>query len=54
VKPIEEKDSVELFKTKIATDKYSESDLNDLVQALEGIPLVITHGAPEVHQRLAG
>ncbi|KFZ20076.1 hypothetical protein V501_00302 [Pseudogymnoascus sp. VKM F-4519 (FW-2642)] len=45
VEPMEEKDSVELLKTKIPADNVSEADLKELAQALEGIPLAITHAA---------
>jgi hypothetical protein len=41
--PIKEEDSVKLFKIKIPTDKSSESDLKELVQALQDIPLAIIH-----------
>ncbi|KUJ20833.1 uncharacterized protein LY89DRAFT_455947, partial [Mollisia scopiformis] len=46
-----EVDSVELFKTKILGDKSSESDLKELAQALEGIPLAITHAAAYIRSR---
>jgi tetratricopeptide (TPR) repeat protein len=51
VEPMEEADSVELFKTKILRDKSSESDLKELAQALEGIPLAITHAAAYIRSR---
>ncbi|KFZ18653.1 hypothetical protein V501_01091 [Pseudogymnoascus sp. VKM F-4519 (FW-2642)] len=51
VKPMEEKDSVNLLKTRIPVDKYSEADLKELAQALEGIPLAITHAAAYIRSR---
>ncbi|RDW63751.1 hypothetical protein BP6252_11296 [Coleophoma cylindrospora] len=51
VEPMEEADSIELFKTKIPRDKSSESDLKELAQALEGIPLAITHAAAYIRSR---
>jgi hypothetical protein len=51
VEPMEEADSVELFKTKIPGDKSSESDLNELAKELEGIPLAITHAAAYIRSR---
>jgi len=51
VKPMEEEDSVELFKTKILGDKSPESDLKELAKALEGIPLAITHAAAYIRSR---
>ncbi|OBT60411.1 hypothetical protein VE03_10205 [Pseudogymnoascus sp. 23342-1-I1] len=51
VEPMEEKDSVVLLKTKIPADKYSEADVKELVQALEGIPLAITHAAAYIRLR---
>jgi tetratricopeptide (TPR) repeat protein len=51
VEPMEEADSVKLFKTKIPGDKSSESDLKELAQELEGIPLAITHAAAYIRSR---
>ncbi|KFZ24249.1 hypothetical protein V502_01272 [Pseudogymnoascus sp. VKM F-4520 (FW-2644)] len=51
VEPMEEKDSVVLLKTKIPADKYSEADLKELAQALEGISLAITHAAAYIRSR---
>ncbi|OBT95198.2 hypothetical protein VE01_07633 [Pseudogymnoascus verrucosus] len=51
VEPMEEKDSVELLKTKIPADKISKADLKELAQALEGIPLAITHAAAYIRSR---
>lgn len=51
VEPMEEEDSVKLLKTKILGDKSSESDLKELAQALEGIPLAITHAAAYIRSR---
>ncbi|KFY67480.1 hypothetical protein V496_01551 [Pseudogymnoascus sp. VKM F-4515 (FW-2607)] len=45
VEPMKQKDSVDLLKTKIPVAKYSEADLKELAEALEGIPLAITHAA---------
>jgi tetratricopeptide (TPR) repeat protein len=51
VEPMEEEDSVELFKTKIWGDKSPESDLKELAQDLGGIPLAITHAAAYIRSR---
>ncbi|KFY28037.1 hypothetical protein V491_00670 [Pseudogymnoascus sp. VKM F-3775] len=51
VEPMKEQDSVELLKTKIPIDKYSEGDLNELAQVLEGIPLAITQAAAYIRSR---
>lgn len=51
IKPMEEKDSVELFKTKILGNKSPESDLKELAKALKGIPLAITHTAAYIQSR---
>jgi tetratricopeptide (TPR) repeat protein len=51
VEPMDEADSIELFKTKILGDQSSESDLKELAQALEGIPLAITHAAAYIRSR---
>jgi hypothetical protein len=51
VEPMEEKDSVDLLKTKIPADNFSEADLKELAQALEGIPLAITHAAAYIRSR---
>lgn len=51
VEPMGEADSVELFKTKIQGDKSSESDLKELAQELEGIPLAITHAAAYIRSK---
>ncbi|OAF59451.2 hypothetical protein VC83_03958 [Pseudogymnoascus destructans] len=51
VEPMKEKDSVDLFKTKIPVNKCSETDLVELTQALEGIPLAITHAAAYIRSR---
>ncbi|OAF59174.1 hypothetical protein VC83_04384 [Pseudogymnoascus destructans] len=51
VEPMKEKDSVDLLKTKIPVDKCSEADLKELAQALEGIPLAITHAAAYIRSR---
>ncbi|ELR09121.1 hypothetical protein GMDG_03701 [Pseudogymnoascus destructans 20631-21] len=48
---MKEKDSVDLLKTKIPVDKCSEADLKELAQALEGIPLAITHAAAYIRSR---
>ncbi|KFY18132.1 hypothetical protein V492_00124 [Pseudogymnoascus sp. VKM F-4246] len=51
VEPMKEKDSVDLLKTKIPVNKCSETDLVELTQALEGIPLAITHAAAYIRSR---
>ncbi|RDW59198.1 hypothetical protein BP5796_12122 [Coleophoma crateriformis] len=51
VEPMEEVDSVELLKTKIPRDKSLESDFKELAQALEGIPLAITHAAAYIRSK---
>ncbi|KFY17491.1 hypothetical protein V492_00633, partial [Pseudogymnoascus sp. VKM F-4246] len=51
VEPMKEKDSVDLLKTKIPVDKCSEADLKELAQALEGIPLAITHAAAYIRSK---
>ncbi|KFY87869.1 hypothetical protein V498_06989 [Pseudogymnoascus sp. VKM F-4517 (FW-2822)] len=51
VEPMEEKDSIALFKTKIPVDKCSEAELRELAQSLEGIPLAITHAAAYIRSR---
>ncbi|KFY77721.1 hypothetical protein V498_09277 [Pseudogymnoascus sp. VKM F-4517 (FW-2822)] len=51
VEPMEGKDSVNLLKTKIPLEKSSEADLKELAQALEGIPLAITHAAAYIRSR---
>ena len=51
VEPLEEGDSTELLKTRIPADKFSQSELKDLAQTLEGIPLAITHAAAYIRSR---
>lgn len=51
VEPMEEGDSVKLLKTRILGNKSSDSDLKELAQALEGIPLAITHAAAYMRSR---
>ncbi|KAK6362595.1 hypothetical protein TWF730_000052 [Orbilia blumenaviensis] len=51
VEPMEEADSLEMFKTKISGDVSSESDLKELVHLLEGIPLAITHAAAYIRSK---
>jgi tetratricopeptide (TPR) repeat protein len=51
VKPMEEEDSISLLKTRVSPEKSSESDLKELAQALEGIPLAITHAAAYIRSR---
>jgi hypothetical protein len=48
---MEEEDSMRLLKTRIPADKSSESDLKELILALEGIPLAITHAAAYIRSR---
>jgi len=48
VEPMTEEDALRLLKTRIAVSKSSEGDARALVQALEGIPLAVTHAAAYV------
>jgi tetratricopeptide (TPR) repeat protein len=48
VEPMTEEDALRLLKTRIAVSKSSEGDARALVQALEGIPLAVTHAASYV------
>ena len=48
VEPMTEEDALRLLKTRIGVSKYSEGDARALVQALEGIPLAVTHAAAYV------
>ncbi|KAH8689250.1 hypothetical protein GQ44DRAFT_637548 [Phaeosphaeriaceae sp. PMI808] len=45
IEPMVEGDALALLKTKVSVDKPSEGDAKALVQALEGIPLAVTHAA---------
>ncbi|KFY07605.1 hypothetical protein V492_06991 [Pseudogymnoascus sp. VKM F-4246] len=51
VDPMKDEDSVALLKTKIPPEKWSEADLKELAQVLEGIPLAITHAAAYIQSR---
>ncbi|KAH0552892.1 hypothetical protein GP486_006908, partial [Trichoglossum hirsutum] len=51
VKPMDERDALALLKTRIPFGEPSESEAKALVQALECIPLAITHAAAYIRMR---
>ncbi|KAF2730992.1 hypothetical protein EJ04DRAFT_443952, partial [Polyplosphaeria fusca] len=51
VEPMQEADALALLKTRVAFDENDEADAKALVQALERIPLAITHAAAYVQTR---
>jgi hypothetical protein len=51
IKPIDEEDALTLLKTRVPFSESSKADAKALVQALERIPLVITHAAAYIDAR---
>jgi hypothetical protein len=51
VEPMDEEDALALLNTRVPFSKSSESDARALVQALECIPLAITHAAAYIRMR---
>ncbi|KAI9766019.1 MAG: hypothetical protein M1840_007026, partial [Geoglossum simile] len=51
VKPMDKGDALALLKTRVPFDETSESDAKALIQALECIPLAITHAAAYIRMR---
>ncbi|KAF2191836.1 hypothetical protein K469DRAFT_654999 [Zopfia rhizophila CBS 207.26] len=51
VEPMEEEDALALLKTRVPFGESSEADAKALVQALERIPLAITHAAAYIKTR---
>lgn len=51
VEPMDNKDALELLKSRVPFGKSSESDAEALVQALEGIPLAIAYAAAYIRIR---
>ncbi|KAF2183993.1 TPR-like protein [Zopfia rhizophila CBS 207.26] len=51
VEPMAEGDALKLLQTRVSIDDSSEGDARALVQALEGIPLAVTHAAAYIAVR---
>ncbi|KAI9685382.1 MAG: hypothetical protein M1822_004513 [Bathelium mastoideum] len=51
VEPMEEEDALALLQTKVPIDESSRADATALVNALEGVPLAITHAAAYIKMR---
>ncbi|KAI9666295.1 MAG: hypothetical protein M1821_004230 [Bathelium mastoideum] len=51
VEPMEEEDALALLQTKVPIDETSRADATALVNALEGVPLAITHAAAYIKMR---
>ncbi|KAF2180317.1 hypothetical protein K469DRAFT_715560 [Zopfia rhizophila CBS 207.26] len=51
VEPMAEEDALALLKTRVSIGEYCEGDARALVQALEGIPLAVTHAAAYIGVR---
>ena len=51
VEPMDEEDALALLNTRVSVSESSKADAKTLVQALEGIPLAISHAAAYIKTR---